>query len=110
MAQLVAEKDSGLRQAMRTMGLMESSYWISWITFDLVFNTLLTLVIIASGEPGGRGFGLAAGLGAGRPMQPQRGQRQPLPRACASQPSPRTAAWRPSHNAPLTPPPHPQQA
>jgi hypothetical protein len=49
MAQLVSEKDSGLRQAMRTMGLMDSSYWASWIVFDLVFGTLLTLVIIVSG-------------------------------------------------------------
>jgi hypothetical protein len=64
MAQLVAEKDSGLRQAMRTMGLMESSYWISWITFDLVFNTLLTLVIIASGarRPGLPSVALLSGL------------------------------------------------
>ncbi|KAI8468323.1 MAG: hypothetical protein J3K34DRAFT_523031 [Monoraphidium minutum] len=49
MAQLVTEKDSGLRQAMRTMGLMDSSYWGSWVVFDLAFGTLLTLVIIFSG-------------------------------------------------------------
>ena len=49
MAQLVTEKDSGLRQAMRTMGLMESSYWSSWIVFDLVFGTLLALAIVFSG-------------------------------------------------------------
>jgi hypothetical protein len=49
MAQIVAEKDGGLRQAMRTMGLMESSYWASWVVFDLAFGTLLTLVIILSG-------------------------------------------------------------
>ncbi|KAI8472921.1 MAG: hypothetical protein J3K34DRAFT_383970 [Monoraphidium minutum] len=49
MAQLVTEKDSGLRQAMRTMGLMDSSYWGSWVIFDLAFGVLLTLVIIFSG-------------------------------------------------------------
>ena len=49
MAQLVTEKDSGLRQAMRTMGLMESSYWGSWVVFDLAFGTILTLVIVVSG-------------------------------------------------------------
>lgn len=50
MAQLVSEKDSGLRQAMRTMGLMESSYWGSWVVFDLVFAVLLALVIVFSGR------------------------------------------------------------
>lgn len=50
MAQLVSEKDSGLRQAMRTMGLMESSYWGSWAVFDLIFATLLALVINFSGK------------------------------------------------------------
>lgn len=49
MAQIVAEKDAGLRQAMRTMGLMESSYWGSWVVFDLAFGALLTLAIIFSG-------------------------------------------------------------
>ncbi|KIZ04840.1 hypothetical protein MNEG_3122 [Monoraphidium neglectum] len=49
MAQLVSEKDSGLRQAMRTMGLMESSYWGSWVVFDLAFGVLLALVIVFSG-------------------------------------------------------------
>jgi hypothetical protein len=50
MAQLVSEKDSGLRQAMRTMGLMESSYWGSWLVFDLTFAVILALVIVLSGE------------------------------------------------------------
>jgi len=50
MAQIVTEKDSGLRQAMRTMGLMESSYWGSWVVFDLAFATVLALVIVLSGE------------------------------------------------------------
>lgn len=54
MVQLVTEKDSGLRQAMRTMGLLESSYWGSWIVFDLAFGTVLTLAIIASGACGTR--------------------------------------------------------
>ncbi|GBF93217.1 ABC transporter A family member [Raphidocelis subcapitata] len=49
MAQIVSEKELGLRQAMRTMGLMESSYWGSWVVFDLGFAVLLTLVIILSG-------------------------------------------------------------
>jgi hypothetical protein len=49
MAQIVSEKDSGLRQAMRTMGLMDSSYWASWVLFDLAFGTLLTLAILFSG-------------------------------------------------------------
>ena len=49
MAQIVAEKDSGLRQAMRTMGLLDSSYWGSWIAFDLAFAALLSLVIALSG-------------------------------------------------------------
>lgn len=60
MVQLVTEKDSGLRQAMRTMGLLESSYWGSWIVFDLSFGTVLSLAIIGSGgqradEQRGRG-------------------------------------------------------
>jgi hypothetical protein len=58
MAQLVSEKDSGLRQAMRTMGLMESSYWGSWVVFDLAFGVLLALVIVFSGD---RGEGVGGG-------------------------------------------------
>lgn len=63
MVQLVTEKDSGLRQAMRTMGLLESSYWGSWIMFDLTFGTILTLAIIASGAE--------APAGCVAPAQPQ---------------------------------------
>ena len=74
MAQLVTEKDSGLRQAMRTMGLMDSSYWGSWVVFDLVFGTLLTLVIIFSGGGAWEGLGCARGtpwdLHGGRHVEP----------------------------------------
>ena len=49
MAQIVAEKDAGLRQAMRAMGLMASSYWGSWVVFDLAFGAVLALVVVLSG-------------------------------------------------------------
>jgi len=85
MAQLVAEKDSGLRQAMRTMGLLESSYWGSWVVFDMVFATVLTLVIIFSGESGlvlllgclaAAAAAAAAGAGAAAVQNEQRSSRQ----------------------------------
>ena len=51
--QLVAiatEKDAGLRQAMRTMGLMDSSYWLSWLLFDLALAAVWSLVALAAGH------------------------------------------------------------
>lgn len=47
MSNLVSEKDLGLRLALRNMGMLDSSYWWSWMTFDafITFTTALLLVI-----------------------------------------------------------------
>ena len=33
---LVGEKELGLRQALRTMGMTDFSYWLSWAAWELV--------------------------------------------------------------------------
>ena len=51
MSLIVGEKASGIRRAMRTMGLGDAAYWASWAAFDLAVGALLALAIICSGEP-----------------------------------------------------------
>eukprot|EP00878_Enallax_costatus_P039861 GHUV01045787.1.p1 GENE.GHUV01045787.1~~GHUV01045787.1.p1 ORF type:complete len:620 (+),score=148.94 GHUV01045787.1:439-2298(+) len=47
MGNLMSEKDSKLRLALRNMGMLDSSYWVSWMMFDagITFITALLLVL-----------------------------------------------------------------
>lgn len=47
---VVSEKESGLRQALQTMGLQQGSYWISWWLFEALMAAMTAWVIIAFGE------------------------------------------------------------
>jgi hypothetical protein len=44
---LVGEAESGLRLALKTMGMRDSSYWTSWMAFDglMAFATALLLTV-----------------------------------------------------------------
>ncbi|CAO2206628.1 unnamed protein product [Urochloa humidicola] len=46
---LVTEKELKLRQAMSTMGLYESAYWLSWFTWEALLTTLSALFTVLFG-------------------------------------------------------------
>lgn len=46
---LVSEKESGLRQALQTMGLQQGSYWLSWWLFEAVMAAITSWCIIGFG-------------------------------------------------------------
>jgi hypothetical protein len=50
LAVLVSEKESGLRQALQTMGLQQGSYWLSWWLFEAVMAAITAWCLIAFGE------------------------------------------------------------
>lgn len=46
---LVAEKELKLRQAMSMMGLYDSAYWLSWLTWEGILTLLSSLFIVLFG-------------------------------------------------------------
>ncbi|KAG2583666.1 hypothetical protein PVAP13_6KG229500 [Panicum virgatum] len=46
---LVTEKELKLRQAMSTMGLYESAYWLSWFTWEALLTTISALFTVLFG-------------------------------------------------------------
>jgi len=50
LAAIVSEKEQGLVTALRHMGLLQSSYWSSWVLFDLLMGLLTALSIVICGE------------------------------------------------------------
>lgn len=49
MSALVGEKELKLRQAMNVMGLYDSAYWLSWLTWEAVVTILSSLLIVLFG-------------------------------------------------------------
>eukprot|EP00775_Hariotina_reticulata_P013231 gene13231-13362_t len=49
LAAIVSEKEQGLVTALRHMGLLQSSYWSSWVLFDLLMGLLTALSIVIWG-------------------------------------------------------------
>ncbi|CAI8597974.1 unnamed protein product [Vicia faba] len=49
MSYLVTEKELKLRQAMTVMGLYDSAYWLSWLTWETVVTFLSSILILLSG-------------------------------------------------------------
>lgn len=47
---LVTEKETGLRQALQTMGLQQGSYWLSWWLFEAVMAGITAWCITGFGE------------------------------------------------------------
>ena len=50
---IVDEKQRGILNAIRTVGLIESMYWLSWLLYYAVLILIQTLAVIAVGQ----GFG-----------------------------------------------------
>ncbi|XP_028787945.1 ABC transporter A family member 2 [Neltuma alba] len=49
MGSLVTEKENKLRQAMMMMGLYDSAYWLSWLTWEAVITLISSLLIVLFG-------------------------------------------------------------
>ncbi|PON34694.1 ABC transporter A, ABCA [Parasponia andersonii] len=49
MSSLVVEKELKLRQAMTMMGLYDSAYWLSWLTWEGILTFLSSLLIVLFG-------------------------------------------------------------
>ncbi|PNY10478.1 ABC transporter A family member 2-like protein [Trifolium pratense] len=49
MSSLVTEKELKLRQAMTVMGLYDSAYWLSWLTWETVVALISSILIVLSG-------------------------------------------------------------
>jgi hypothetical protein len=50
MTNLVSEREAGLRTALKNMGMMDSSYWASWMAFDALLSLVGALLILVFGE------------------------------------------------------------
>ncbi len=46
---MVTEREKGLRQALRTMGMLDSAFWGSWMVTEIVVSLIFTLLLIAFG-------------------------------------------------------------
>lgn len=46
---LISEKELKLRQAMTMMGLFDSAYWLSWLTWEGIITTLSSIFIVLFG-------------------------------------------------------------
>ncbi|PSC73682.1 ABC transporter A family member 2 [Micractinium conductrix] len=46
---IVAEREQGLRQALKTMGMLESAFWLSWLAVEVLAAVLFALLLIAFG-------------------------------------------------------------
>jgi ABC-type multidrug transport system permease subunit len=46
---VVAERERGLRQALKTMGMLESAFWLSWLSVEVLAAALFTLLLIGFG-------------------------------------------------------------
>lgn len=44
---IVAEKESKVKESMRMMGLRDTPYWLSWLTYYTIVNTTMTLIVWA---------------------------------------------------------------
>jgi hypothetical protein len=110
MSNLVSEREAGLRTALRNMGMLDSSYWASWMAFDAVMALLGATLILVFG----------ARRGAGRAPPGRRGRAgwaaQRAGRAHPAAPAPagpseagRTPRQRLNRHRPRPPraPPHP---
>lgn len=41
---IVAEKESKVKESMRMMGLRDTAYWLSWLTYFTIVNTSISLL------------------------------------------------------------------
>ena len=46
---VVLERELKLRQALKTMGMMDSTFWTSWTTYELVMGLITALLLAGFG-------------------------------------------------------------
>lgn len=46
---IVQERELKLRQAMRTMGMLDSAFWLSWASYEIVMGTVTALLLAGFG-------------------------------------------------------------
>ncbi|EFN57675.1 hypothetical protein CHLNCDRAFT_57211 [Chlorella variabilis] len=56
LASVVAERERGLRQALKTMGMLESAFWLSWMTVEVIASVIFSLLLIGFGAMFGFSF------------------------------------------------------
>jgi hypothetical protein len=49
MLSIISEREAKITQALYTMGMMRSAYWLSWITWEAIQGLVVTLCTIAFG-------------------------------------------------------------
>lgn len=49
MSSVVSEKEKGLRQALRTSGMLDSAFWCSWIFIELIISVIFSLLLVGFG-------------------------------------------------------------
>lgn len=49
MSSVVSEKENGLRQALKTSGMLDSAFWCSWIFIELIISVIFTLLLVGFG-------------------------------------------------------------
>jgi hypothetical protein len=49
MTSVIGERESKVTQALQTMGMMRSAYWLSWISWEVMLSFLVVLIAIAFG-------------------------------------------------------------
>lgn len=42
---IVSEKESKVKESMRMMGLRDTPYWLSWLTYHTMVNTIMTTIV-----------------------------------------------------------------
>lgn len=46
---VVQERETKLRQAMRTMGMLDSAFWLTWATYELVMGFVTAMLLAGFG-------------------------------------------------------------
>ena len=46
---VIQEREMKLRQAMRTMGMLDSAFWLTWATYEVVFGFVTAMLLTAFG-------------------------------------------------------------
>ena len=56
MSSIVSEKENGLRQALKTSGMLDSAFWCSWIFIELIISVIFSLLLVGFGAMFGFAF------------------------------------------------------
>jgi uncharacterized membrane protein YhaH (DUF805 family) len=49
MTSIIGERESKVTQALQTMGMLRSAYWLSWLTWEILLSLVIALIAMAFG-------------------------------------------------------------